>query len=398
MKYRELQIQTQRDAPSNARTEGYALLVRAGYLTRENTPTPLGRQALSRLQKLAKETGDNFFSHLSLPIISSNDEIYFPISTGSTEIIHCPACGYASHLELAQFAKTALPPEELLPTQKVLTPDCSTIESLANFLGVPKEKTAKALMFRRLSDNKFVFVVVRGDMQMSQAKLTKLIGEVQPATTEEISRSGAVAGFASPIGLQNALIVVDDLIPQSINLVAGANEAGYHLLNTNCGRDYIPELTADLAQAKPGDACPNCKKLLSALSANLLASHDEINFDLVLSALAEIHHDDKGLTLPKDAAPFDVYLMQLPGKELDTQTAAEELYVTLQKENVAVLFDDRNERAGVKFNDADLIGCSVRVTVGEKNLRVGMVELKPRKAAENQLLPISELVSKIKGT
>jgi len=397
MKYRELQIQTQRDAPSNARTEGYALLVRAGYLTRENTPTPLGRQALSRLQKLAKETGDNFFSHLSLPIISSNDEIYFPISTGSTEIIHCPACGYASHLELAQFAKTALPPEELLPTQKVLTPDCSTIESLANFLGVPKEKTAKALMFRRLSDNKFVFVVVRGDMQMSQAKLTKLIGEVQPATTEEISRSGAVAGFASPIGLQNALIVVDDLIPQSINLVAGANEAGYHLLNTNCGRDYIPELTADLAQAKPGDACPNCQKPLSTLSAYLLASHDEINFDLVLSALAEIHHDDKGLTFPKGAAPFDVYLMQLLGKELDTQTAAEELYVTLQKENVAVLFDDRNERAGVKFNDADLIGCSVRVTVGEKNLRVGMVELKPRKAAENQLLPISELVSKIKG-
>jgi len=251
-------------------------------------------------------------------------------------------------------------------------------------------------MFTRLSDGKFVFVVVRGDMQMSQAKLKKLIGEVRPATTEEITAPGAVAGYASPVGLKNALITVNDLIPQSMNLVAGANETGYHLMNTNCGRDYTAELTADIAQAKPGDACPSCGKLLSALNASLLAMRDEINFDAVLSALAETHHDDKGLTFPKEAAPFDIYLMQLPGKELDIQAATEDLYATLQKANIAVLFDDRDERAGVKFNDADLIGCPARVTVGEKNLRAGMVELKLRKATENQLLPISEVVSKIK--
>ena len=396
MRYRDLQIQTQRVAPSNARTEGFALLVRAGYVTRENTPTPLGERALSRLRKLADETSEAFFAHLSLPLISSDHETYFQIPDGTIEIIHCPACGYAARLELAQFVKTGLPPEEFLPSKKIETPDCNTIESLANFLSVPKEKTAKALMFTRLSDGKFVFAVVRGDMQMSQAKLTKLIGEVRPATTEEIFRSGAVAGYASPVGLKNALIIVDDLIPQSTNLVAGANEAGYHLMNTNCGRDYTAELTADIAQAKPGDACPSCGKLFSALNASLLAVRDEINFVAVLSALAETHHDDKGLTFPKEAAPFDIYLMQLPGKELDTQAAAEDLYATLQKANIAVLFDDRDERAGIKFNDADLIGCSVRVTVGEKNLRAGMVELKPRKTTENQLLPISEVVSQIK--
>jgi len=396
MRYRDLQIQTQREAPSNARTDGFALLVRAGYVTRENTPTLLGEQALSRLRKLADKTGKTFFSHISLPIISNNAETYFPISTGSTELIHCSSCGYTSRLELARFAKTALPSEEFLPIKKVLTPDCNTIESLANFLGVPKEKTAKALMFTRLSDGRFVFVVERGDMQMSQAKLTKLIGEVRPATAEEITASGAVAGYASPVGLKNALIIVDDLIPQSMNLVAGANEAGYHLMNTNCGRDYLAELAADLTQAKPGDACPNCGKLLSILNASLLAVHDEINFAVVLSALAETHRDDKGLAFPKEAAPFDIYLMQLPGKELDIHAAAEKLYMTLQTENIAVLFDDRLERAGVKFNDADLIGCPVRITVGEKNLRNGMVELKLRTAAENQLASISEVVSKIK--
>ncbi len=396
MNYRDLQIQTQRDAPSNARTEGFSLLVRASYITRENMPTPLGEQALSRLRKLANETGSDFFSHLSLPMIGNDDETYFPISTGSTEIIHCPACGYASRLELAQFAKTTLPAEELLPIEKVLTPDCNTIQSLGNFKSVPKEKTPKALMLTRRSDCKFVFVVVRGDRQMSQAKLTKLIGEVRPATTEEISRSGAVAGFASPVGLQNALIIVDDLVPQSINLVAGANEAGYHLMNTNCGRDYTAELVSDLAQAKTGDACPNCGKPLSALNSSLLVAYSEINFEAVLSALAETHHDEKGLIFPKAVAPFDVYLMHLSGKELDTLASAEELYATLQKENIAVLFDDRNERAGVKFNDADLIGCPIRVTVGEKNLRAGMVELKPRTATENQLVSINEVVSKIK--
>jgi prolyl-tRNA synthetase len=262
-------------------------------------------------------------------------------------------------------------------------------------LNVPKEKTAKAVMFTRLSDNRFVFVVVRGDMQMSEAKLKNLVGDVRTATAEEISAAGAAAGYASPVGLKNALIIVDDLIPQSPNLAAGANEAGYHLLNTNCGRDYSPELVADLTQAKAGDSCFGCGNPLSASSALSLATRSEFDFPNILLALAETHHDDKGLTLPKSAAPFDAYLMHVPGKQMDTRAQAEEIYNQLQAAGFSVLFDDRDERAGVKFNDADLVGCPIRITVGEKALQNGMVELKPRTEKENRLVPVEKIIEEL---
>jgi prolyl-tRNA synthetase len=311
------------------------------------------------------------------------------------EVVNCPACGYAERLELARFKKTPFSSESPLPLEKVLTPDCPTIESLASFLNVPKEKTAKAVMFTRLLDNRFVFVVVRGDMQMSEAKLKNLVGDVRAATVEEITAAGAAAGYASPVGLQKALIVVDDLVPQSPNLAAGANKAGYHLLNTNCGRDYSPELVADLTQAKAGDSCVGCGNQLSASSALCLATRSQFDFENILLALAETYHDDKGLTLPKSAAPFDVYLMHIPGKQMDTCAQAEEIHNRLQAAGIRVLFDDRDERAGVKFNDADLIGCPLRITVGEKALQNGMVELKPRKEKENRLVSLEKLIEEM---
>jgi prolyl-tRNA synthetase len=395
MKYRDLQIQTQREFPNNARTPGFGWLVRAGYMTRENQILPPGEQVLARLQELSKRI--DFFSRLSLPIISNETETYFPISTGAVEIIHCESCKYTERIELAKFKKTALPHEEPLPIKKVLTPDCNTIESLVNFLNLPKEKTAKALMYMWTSDDQFVFVVVRGDMNLSESKLRNVIGEFRLATPEEISNAGAAAGYASPVGLQNALIVVDDLIPQSPNLAAGANEAGYHLLNTNCGRDYSPAIIGDLIQAKSGDPCYQCGNSLSAISTISLATRSEFKFENILLALAETHHDNKGLTFPKSAAPFDIYLMHIAGKEIDTRAKAQEFYDQLQSTGLTVLFDDRDERAGVKFNDADLIGCSLRVTVGEKNLKDGMVELKPRKDGENGLVKSGELISVIQN-
>jgi prolyl-tRNA synthetase len=395
MKYTDLKIQTQREAPNNARTEGVAFLVRAGYMTRENEILPLGQQTISRLQNLSSDP--SFFSLLTFPFFHNEHETYYPLSTGSTEIIHCSSCNYTELFELAQFKKTPFPKEqeqqEQLSVEKVSTPDCNTIESLVNFLDISKEKTAKALMYTRISDNQFVFVVVRGDMTLSEAKLKNTIGEVRLATAEEITNAGAAAGYASPVGLKNALIVVDDLIPQSPNLAAGANEAGYHLLNTNCGRDYSPEIVADLIQAKAGDACINCGNLLSTFATLHLATRSKFNFENILLALAETHHDDKGLTFPKSAAPFDVYLMHIAGKQMDTRSKAEEIYNDLQSAGITVLFDDRDERAGVKFNDADLIGCPIRVTVGEKALQNGMVELKPRKEKENQAILLDDLVS-----
>jgi prolyl-tRNA synthetase len=390
MKYRDLNILTQREAPNNARTEGFSFLVRAGYLTRENIPTQLGEYTLAQLRNAA--TDPSFLAHLALPMIGNDNETFFPIRSGTIDVAYCPNCKYTERLELAQFAKTPLAREDELPLEKVLTPECPTIEALANFLNVPKEKTAKALMYTRISDGTFVFIVVRGDMQLSEAKLKSHIGDVRAATSEEILRSGAAAGYASPIGLKDALVVVDDLIPQSQNLVAGANEAGYHLKNTNYGRDYSAEIIADLVQIKEGDACKNCNSPLSVLSTIDLATRKTYHFENILLALAETYHDTKGLILPHPAAPFDVYLMHVPGKELDTHAKADELYALLQNSGISVLYDDRDERAGVKFNDADLIGCPMRVTVGEKALKDGMVELKPRKEKENRLIPIEAIV------
>ncbi|HVN16395.1 MAG TPA: YbaK/EbsC family protein [Anaerolineales bacterium] len=397
MRYRDLNIQTQREAPNNARTQGFAFLVRAGYLTRENEILPLGQQAIERLKNLAEKDGTSFFSRPSLSILNSDEETFFPISSGSIELIACPSCHYTARKELAIFKKIALPTEELLPLKKVYTPDCNTIESLANFLNIPKEKTAKALMFTRISDSKFIFIVMRGDMTLSEAKLKNAIGEVRLATPEEILAVGAVPGFASPVGLKNALIIVDELILASTNLVAGANEAGYHLLNTNSRRDYTPQLVLDLALAKAGDACIKCGKSLIEQNAELMATRSEIFFQNVILALAESYHDEKGLTLPFHAAPFDVYLMHVPGKEIDTRARAEEIYDSLQSAGLEVLFDDRDERAGVKFNDADLIGCPIRVTVGEKNLKEGMVELRPRNAKENRLISIENIAQEIQN-
>ena len=386
MKYHDLQIQTQREAPNNARTEGFSFLVRAGYLTRENIPTKLGEYAINHLRDVASNAVQ------SLPTIGNDHETFFAIPTGDVELAHCPNCRYTERLELARYAKiVGADRDPPLPMEKIYTPDCNTIESLANFLNIPKEKTAKALMYMRVSDNKFIFVVVRGDMQASETKLKQYVGDVRAATFEEIENSGAVAGYASAIGLKDVLIVVDDLIPQSPNLVAGANEAGYHLLHTNYGRDYSAEIIADLIQAKAGDGCVMCGTPLSVLSAIRLND----NFENILLALAETHHDAKGLTLPHPTAPFDVYLMYVPGRELDTRAKAYEIYAELKNAGISVLFDDRDERAGVKFNDADLIGCPIRVTVGERGLKEGMVELKPRKEKENRLVPIDEIFEKI---
>ncbi len=386
MKYRELQVQTQREAPNNARTEGWAFLVRAGYVTRENLPTRLGQIALDHLRAHAAQ------ALTPLAVIGNERETFLPIPSGNIEVIHCPHCQYTERLELARFAKKPAEEEALLPAQKVETPECNTIESLANFLRIPKEKTAKALMYTRISDGRFVFVAVRGDMQLSEAKLKAQVGDVRLATAEEIIGAGAAAGYASAVGLSpEALIVVDDLIPASRNLAAGANESGWHLINTNYGRDYSAEIVADLAQAKAGDPCALCGSPLEETAAIEL-TENPLN---LLLALAETHHDEKGLTLPRPAAPFDVYLMHVPGREMDTRAKAEEVYRALSEAGVSVLFDDREERAGVKFNDADLIGCPLRVTVGEKALKEGMVELKPRTSKETRSAPLAGIAEEI---
>jgi len=395
MKYKDLNIQTQREFPNNARTQGFGWLVRAGYLTRENEILPLGQQTLANFKQRAAGAPQAFLKSIGIPTTQGiYGHLFFLLEAGREDIFICRECDYADLAETASAQNFRLQPREKLEVEKVFTPNCNTIESLAKFLKIDANQTAKALMFVRIADGKFIFIVMRGDTQLNPHKLQKHIGDVRPATVEEIASVGAVPGFASAIGIQNALVIVDELIPRSVNLAAGANEDQYHLLNTNYGRDYSADLVLELVQAQDGDICIACEnESIFQEKGEILVDDKGRTVDMnILLALAETHRDDKGLTLPKSAAPFDVYLMHVPGKTINTLEKAEEIYNSLQSAGISVLFDDRDERAGVKFNDADLIGCPLRVTVGEKALQNGMVELKPRKEKENQLIPLDQLI------
>lgn len=399
MRYSELNLKTQRQAPSHARSEGAGLLRRASFLDRDGGLTLLGARVAARLEELLQsQTAEQLFSRLEIQtFVTESGEAYFPLQAGRVELAHCMVCGYAAPRDLARTSKTEPPAETVLPLEKVPTPASDTIEALARFLGIPKSKTAKAMMYTRIADQKFVFVVLRGDQQLSQRKLKELVGDVRLATTEEILAAGATPGYASPVGLTEALVVVDDLIPRSPNLVAGANEPGFHLLNTNCGRDYAPAMVADLAAAESAAPCPVCKNELVLMNAELLAGTAGYCFESILEALAETHRDEKGLALPALASPFEVYLLHLAGKQLDTRRQAEALYEEWERAGIPVLFDDRDERAGVKFTDADLIGLPIRATVGERGMRDGMVELKLRKLSETRSVPFAEALNLIRS-
>jgi prolyl-tRNA synthetase len=346
----------------------------------------------------AGQKPSDLFRDLDLPIIETeHEQIYFAISTGKARVLQCPSCHYAARQDLARFTKERPPQDDSLPIEKVFTPDCFTIEALANFLNIPTSKTAKAILLTRSSDGKLIFAIVRGDMQLSEAKLMQHVGDFRTATYEEISATGAATGFASPIGLKNTLIVVDDLIPYSPNLVAGANEDGYHLLNVNYGRDYTAEIIADVVEANAGDTCPNCDGKLELFKADLIAESQNGNVKLypaeMLQALGEFHHDENGLTFPFAAAPFDIYLIVLSGKALDTVSVADGIYEKLQSKGLSVLYDDRDLRAGVKFNDADLIGLPARITVGERGLQEGNVEVKLRTADEKKMVGLDDVAN-----
>ncbi len=399
MRYSELNITTQRQAPARPRSEGDAMLKRAGYRLGDGTPTALGRRSQARLEELVERLpAAAVFASLQLPVVETQDGAYhYTMSAGKVEVLRCGSCSYAARRALAAFRKSAEPPEPVAPLEQVSTPESNTIEALARYLGIPKQKTAKALMYTRTRDNRFVFVVIRGEMQLSDAKLAQQIGDFRPATTDEIIAAGAAPGYASPVGLRGALVVVDDLVPQSPNLVAGANKAGFHLKNTNHGRDYKADIVADLALADPGAPCPNCGNSLELVDADTLSSPRGFDLGAILEAVADAHHDEKGLTMPPAAAPFDVYLLHVPGKELDTRGQAALLHDEWQRGGVSVLLDDRDERAGVKFTDADLIGCPMRATVGERGMKDGMVELKPRTGGESRLVPFPDALAYLRS-
>jgi prolyl-tRNA synthetase len=368
-------------------------------------------------------------------------EYMYLTSVGEDTLLFCDSCDYAANRQVAALAKPAPEAEDLLPLEKVATPDVSTIEDLTTFLEIPASRTAKAVFMMADAAERekplLVFAVLRGDMTLNETKLVNAVAaagkgsirEIRPAVDEEIRAVGAEPGFASPIGIdrEDVLVVVDDLLPHAPNLVAGANQPDFHLRNTNVGRDYEPDLVADIVAAEDGAACPECGGALrasrgvevgnifklgirysDALGATFLNEEGKahpvimgsygIGVGRLLACVAEAYHDDYGLIWPVTVAPYPVHLLVLNSKSGEPEAAAEKLYADLVSSGLEPLFDDRDERAGVKFNDADLIGLPLRVTVSERSLKQGGLEFKRRDQPDRWIVPLAEGLKVIKDT
>jgi prolyl-tRNA synthetase len=396
---------------------------------------------LDRQYRLHYQAYFNIFNRCSLPVIAIKSDVgmmggqlahefTYLTSIGEDTIISCDGCGYAANQQIGRFTKPQPPAEELKEIRKVATPATKTIETLANYLQIPKSRTAKAVFYMASIPSgkddleRFIFVVVRGDMETNEYKLANAIQATQlrTANEEEIRASGAEPGYASPLGLHEALIVVDDLIPRSPNLVAGSNENGYHLLNVNFGRDYQADVIADIVTADQGHPCPQCSHTLSAARGvevgNIFKLGDRYSQSMdcffldqdgsskpvimgsygigsgrLLACITEAHHDQQGLIWPISVAPYQVHLLVLPAKHIpQPQTTAEQIYEQLLERDIEVLYDDRDESPGIKFNDADLIGIPIRLTISQRSLQAGGVEFKLRSRPDKTIVPLENII------
>jgi prolyl-tRNA synthetase len=336
-----------------------------------------------------------------------------------------------------------------LPTA-VATPDCKTIADVAAFLGVPESATAKAVFFDT-PERGLLFVVIRGDLDVNEEKLRAAAGvsALAPASAEQIAAAGAVPGYASPVGLSvqtiddrrlmidrveessivhrrlsGVFVVADQSVARGEPLVAGANRAGYHLRDVVYGRDWRASRVADIATVRAGDPCARCGaplrlekgveiahvfKLGTHFSEALGAAYLDrdgvarpivmgsygIGVERLLQVIVEQHHDNAGIVWPAEVAPLDIHLVRL-GKGDDARAAADALYDELQAAGLRVLYDDRDETAGVKFNDADLIGLPVRLLVSERLLATGQVELKRRSGGEAIKVARAEVIGAVR--
>ncbi|MEL6525585.1 MAG: proline--tRNA ligase, partial [Chloroflexota bacterium] len=342
--------------------------------------------------------------------------------------------GYAANREIATLLKPLAEAEDVAEREKMHTPATKTIQAVAEYVGVPVAKTAKAVFFTgtflegQEEVEKLVFGVVRGDMELNETKLcnTTKAKALRPATEDEIKAAGAVAGFASPIGIErkNVIVVVDDIVPESPNLVAGANEVDYHFINTNYGRDYEADIVADIATAQAGqttaDGAGTLKEVrgvevgnifklgtryTDSMDASFLDENGKrqsvimgsygIGVGRLLACIAEEYRDGYGLKLPISVAPYEVHLVMLTGDE--SEKLAEDLYQSLREVGVEVLYDDRDERPGVKFNDADLIGIPLRVTVSRRSLEKGGFEFKRRDSKDSRIVPQEEIIATLQS-
>lgn len=361
----------------------------------------------------------------------SNSHEFTALSeVGESEIAYCEKCAMAATTERAECVDAPAEDAPFLALSEVYTPGTKTIEEVAGFLGVPQERTIKALLFVTYDDEgefkEYVAAFIRGDRELNMIKLVNALGIPEHAIAfadeaEMGAATGSVGGFTGPIGLHDCKLVVDSELKGLKNLVAGANKEDHHIKNVNYGRDYEGDIVTDIKMLREGDPCPVCgapvkhtrgievgqvfklgTKYSQAMNATYKDENQEdhplvmgcygIGVTRTLAAIVEQHHDDNGIIWPVSVAPYHVIITLVKPDDQAQRQTAEEIYDQLAAFGVEVLLDDRDERPGVKFKDADLLGIPLRITVG-KRAAEGIVEYKLRREAEKTEKTVAEAIS-----
>lgn len=346
-------------------------------------------------------------------------------SAGEADVVTCKHCDFAANVEKAVPGTLTTAKEEPQPLEKIATPNCSTIEDLAAFMKIPVEKTIKAVAFV-VDEDKIVLCMVRGDHEVNDVVIQHLVGgnTIEPANEDDLKAHGLQPGYMSPINAdtpdnEKFFVFVDPTAMNVCNGVTGANEAGYHFINVDPQRDFKSVQVETIRMITQRDVCPVCggeiefaqgievgqvfelgTKYSDSLQATFLDQNGKakpyvmgsygIGVTRTMAAAIEQYHDDKGIIWPAAIAPYEAVIVPVSTKDEDMVKIAETLYAEIKALGVEVVLDDRNERAGVKFNDADLIGYPVRLTVGKKSAAEGTVELKVRRTGEEKVITIAE--------
>jgi prolyl-tRNA synthetase len=389
---------------------------------------------LDRSYRLQYEAYERIFKRLGLDAIAVGADVGIMGGSGAHEfmvlnefgedtLVLCENGHYADNQQIAVVGKPDPAPEDALPMEDVETPGATTIDALAQFLDVPRSRTAKAAFFMT-GDGRFVVAIVRGDYDVNETKLVNTVkarGGLRPATLDEIKVRGMEAGYGSPIGARDAVVVVDELVARSPNLVAGANRPGWHIRNVNVPRDYTPDHVAEITNARAGDPCPTCGdpvvlrqgievgnifKLgtdFTVAFGSTYLGEDGVARPIVMGSygiglgrnvacIVEAHHDDKGIAWPDEVAPYAAHLVTISAaRDPRVTEIADGLHQLAADAGRDILYDDRDESPGVKFTDAELLGMPWIVTVSPRSLAAGGAEVTRRATGERSTVPLETL-------
>lgn len=359
---------------------------------------------------------------------SGSQEFHVLAESGEDEIIYCDSCEYAANVETATSKVEPAPVEELKAAELIDTPNVSKIDDIVNYLNIPYSKTVKAMMYRDMGTDQVYMVLIRGDYEVNETKLRNVINAVDVAllTDEELEKHGLIKGFIGPYGieLKDIKVLADEEVTKINNHTAGGNKLDTHYINVNYGRDYTADIVADVKTVKPGETCPRCggklhsargievghifklgTKYSQALNATYLDDKGEskvmimgcygIGVSRTLASAIEQNNDEFGIIWPSALAPYVVDVIPANIKNEDQVKVAEEIYNALLADGIDSMIDDRDERPGFKFKDADLIGFPFKVVSGKK-AGEGIVELKIRRTGETLEVSKDEVVAKVR--